>query len=144
MEIKFEEIVKELPVRARAILGVPEEILTDEIISSPIFALKASKYVNKKIQEYENIDSDLLEIAYIYYICYLLCGGMYARLPKEMSNTSTKTVLQSINWDEKALELLSICDETIDTAIGEIVDDLEIGNSFAVLTSSSEYPNTTI
>ena len=144
MEIKFEEIVKELPTRARAILGVPEEILTDEIISSPIFALKASKYINKKIQEYENIDSDLLEIAYIYYICYLLCGGMYARLPKEMSNTSTKTVLQSINWDEKALELLSICDETIDTAIGEIVDDLEIGNSFAVLTSSSEYPNTTI
>lgn len=144
MEIKFDKIVKELPVRARAILGVPEEILTDETISSPIFALKASKYVNKKIQEYENIDSDLLEIAYIYYICYLLCGGMYARLPKEMSNTSTKTVLQSINWDEKALELLSICDETIDTAIGEIVDDLEIGNSFAVLTSLSEYPNTTI
>lgn len=144
MEIKFDKTKVELPNRVRAILGVPEEILTDEIISSPIFALKASKYVNKKIQEYENIDSDLLEIAYIYYICYLLCGGMYARLPKEMSNTSTKTVLQSINWDEKALELLSICDETIDTAIGEIVDDLEIGNSFAVLTSLSEYPNTTI
>lgn len=144
MEIKFEEVNKELPTRARAILGVPEEILTDEIISSPIFALKASKYVNKKIQEYEEVDKDLLDIAYIYYVCYLLCTGMYARLPKQMENTSTKTILQTINWDERALELLNTCDETIDMAIAEIVDDLETGNSFAVLTSSSEYPNTTI
>lgn len=144
MEIKFEEVNKELPTRARAILGVPEEILTDEIISSPIFALKASKYVNKKIQEYEEVDKDLLDIAYIYYVCYLLCTGMYARLPKQMENTSTKTILQTINWDKRALELLNTCDETIDMAIAEIVDDLETGNSFAVLTSSSEYPNTTI
>lgn len=144
MEIKFEEVDKELPVRARAILGVPEEILTDEIISSPIFALKASKYINKKIQEYEEVDKDLLDIAYIYYVCYLLCTGMYARLPKQMENTSTKTILQTINWDERALDMLNTCDETIDMAIAEIVDDLETGNTFAVLTSSSEYPNTTI
>lgn len=144
MEIEFEEVKKELPVRVRAILGVPEEILTDEIISSPIFALKASKYINKKIQEYEEVDEDLLDIAYIYYVCYLLCTGMYARLPKQMENISTKTILQTINWDERALDMLNTCDETIDMAISEIVEDLETGNTFAVLTSSSEYPNTTI
>lgn len=144
MEIKFDKTKVELPNRARAILGVPEEILTDEIISSPIFDLKASKYINKKIKEYENIDNDLLEIAYIYYVCYLLCTGMYARLPKQMENTSTKTILQTINWDERALDMLSTCDETIDMAVSEIVEDLETGNTFAVLTSSSEYPNTTI
>lgn len=144
MEINFEEVKKELPVRVRAILGVPEEILTDEIISSPIFALKASKYINKKIQEYEEVDEDLLDIAYIYYVCYLLCTGMYARLPKQMENISTKTILQTINWDERALDMLNTCDETIDMAISEIVEDLETGNTFAVLTSSSEYPNTTI
>lgn len=144
MEIEFEEVKKELPVRVRAILGVPEEILTDEIISSPIFALKASKYINKKIQEYEEVDEDLLDIAYIYYVCYLLCTGMYARLPKQMENISTKTILQTIKWDERALDMLNTCDETIDMAISEIVEDLETGNTFAVLTSSSEYPNTTI
>lgn len=145
MKVDFENTIEDLPNRVRAIIGVPEEILTNAIISSPIFAMKANKYINNKILEYEDtIDKDILAIAYIYYICYLLCIGMDARLPKQMENISTKTILQSISWDEKALEFLNTCNDTIDMALEEIVDDLEIGNTFAVLTSESEYPNTTI
>ena len=153
-EIKFEENNEELSNRVRAILGVPEEILTDDIISSPVFKLRATKYINKKINSYitdvteeiseEDIDKDLLEIAYIYYICYLLCTGMDARLPKQMENTSTKTILQTISWDEKALEMLQTCDDTLDSVMEDVIGETDLGFTLAVLTDESEYPNTTI
>lgn len=147
MNIGFESLVKDLGIQVRAILGVPEEFLSDDIISSPVFKTKADKYINKKISELEedvDIDIDLLKIAYVYYICYLLCSGMYARLPKQMENLSTKTILLSIDWDSKALEMLDKCNETIDEALEDIGEEIEAGNSFAVLTDASEYPNTTI
>lgn len=136
--------IDDLPVRVRAIMGVPDLILLDDVISSPDFLLRANKYINKIIKEYEDLDGSLLEIAAIYYICYLICPGMYARLPKQMENTSTKTILQSINWDTMAIEMLGKCNEILDDAISEVNDDVDYSVSFAVLTSSSEYPNDTI
>lgn len=150
MTRSFEEIfsIKELGVRVRAIIGVPEEILDDGVINSPTFKIKASKYINKKISDYTDeqlsTDIELLDIAYLYYICYLLCTGMYARLPKQMENVSTKTILQTIDWDSKALELLNQCDGIIDEIMAEIDDNFQYGNTFAVLTNSSGYPNTNI
>lgn len=136
--------IDDLPVRVRAIMGVPDLILLDDVISSPDFLIRANKYINKIIKEYEDLDTSLLEIAAIYYICYLICPGMYARLPKQMENTSTKTILQSINWDTMAIEMLGKCNEILDDAISEVNDDIDYSVSFAVLTSSSEYPNDTI
>ena len=69
---------------------------------------------------------------------------MYARLPKQMENTSTKTVLQNIDWDKLALDLLGKCNEIIDDAIFTIGEEIDNSVSFAVLTNSSEYPNTNI
>jgi len=139
---------KELGIRIRAIMGVPEEILDDEVINSPTFKVKANKYINKKITDYteEQLSSsyELLDIAYLYYICYLLCTGMYARLPKQMENVSTKTILQTIDWDSKALEMLDTCNAIMDDIISEIDDGFQYGNTFAVLTDSSDYPNTNI
>ena len=135
--------VEDLGLRVRAILGVPEDFLTNETISSPTFLIKANKYINKNISEYEELDESLVTIAYIYYVCYLLCTGMYARLPKQMENVNTKTVLQSIDLDSKALEMLEQCNETLEEAI-EDVSDIDYGVSFAVLTDESEYPNTSI
>ena len=136
--------IDDLPVRVRAIMGVPDLILLDDVISSPDFLIRANKYINKIIKDYEDLDGSLLEIAAIYYICYLICPGMYARLPKQMENTSTKTILQSINWDTMAIEMLGKCNEILDDAISEVNDDIDYSVSFAVLTSSSEYPNDTI
>jgi hypothetical protein len=139
---------RELGARIRAIMGIPEEILDDSIINSPTFKIKASKYINKKIADYTeqelSSNMELLNIAYLYYICYLLCTGMYARLPKQMENVSTKTILQTIDWDSMALEMLNKCDEIMDEIISEIDDDFQYGNTFAVLTDSSDYPNTNI
>ena len=139
---------KELGTRIRAIIGVPEEILDDDIINSPTFKIKASNYINKKINEFtdEQLSTqlELLDIAYLYYICYLLCTGMYARLPKQMENVSTKTILQTIDWDSKALEMLNKCDEIMDEILSELDDNFQYGNTFAVLTDASEYPNTNI
>ena len=145
MTRKFEDIfsTKELGTRIRAIIGVPEEILDNVVINSPTFKIKASNYINKKINEYtdEQLSSslELLDIAYLYYICYLLC-----RLPKQMENVSTKTILQTIDWDSKALEMLNKCDEIMDEILSELDDDFQYGNTFAVLTNASEYPNTNI
>lgn len=146
MNIEFERQVKDLGTRVRAILGVPEEYLSDDVVSSPTFTIKASKYVNKKISEIENdnIDESLLNISYIYYVCYLLCPGMYARLPKQMENVNTKTILLSIDWNTRALEMLDKCNETISEALEDIGEEVEFGNTFAVLTNESEYPNTLI
>ena len=145
MTVDFtENKIDDLPTRVRAIMGVPDLILLDDVISSPDFLLRANKYINKIIKEYEDLDTSLLEIAAIYYICYLICPGMYARLPKQMENTSTKTILQSINWDAMAIEMLGKCNEILDDAISEVNDDIDYSVSFAVLTSSSEYPNDTI
>lgn len=150
MTIKFEDIfsTKELGTRVRAILGVPEEILDNDVISSPTFKIKADNYINKKISDYteEQLSGqlELLNIAYLYYICYLLCTGMYARLPKQMENVSTKTILQNIDWDSKALEMLNKCDEIIDDILSEIDDSFQYGNTYAVLTEASDYPNTNI
>ena len=139
-----EKAIENIGVRVRAILGVPELILMDEVITSPDFLKKAEKYINKNIKDYEGLDEILIEIAFIYYICYLLCPGMYSRLPKQMENISTKTILQSTNWNNMALEMLSKCNETLEEAILEVSDEIDYSVSFATLTDSSEYPNTLI
>lgn len=150
MIIDFEKKIEQgdLGIRIRAIIGVPQEILEDDVISSPTFKIRASKYINKQISEYEEDDLkenlELLNVAYLYYICYLLCTGMYARLPKQMENKSTKTIMQSIDWDSKALDMLNKCNDILDEIISEIDDEFEYGNTFAALTDESEYPNENI
>lgn len=146
MRIEFysddETQIEELPKRVRAILGVPEELLEDDVILSKDFLIQADSYVNKQIQEYEGLNKSLIEIAYIYYVCYLLCLGMYSRLPKQMENLSTKTVLQTIDWDSKALECLDKSNEIILDTISEIEDE-NIYNTSATLSNETTYPNTT-
>lgn len=136
--------IEDLEDRVRAIMGVPELILIDDVISSPVFLARAEKYINRQIKEYEELDENLVQIATLYYICYLLCPGMYARLPKQMENVSTKTVLQNIDWDKMALDMLAKCNEVLEEALLEIDEDVDYSVSFAVLTNSSEYPNETI
>ena len=144
MNIDFnKQKIDDLPIRVRAILGIPEVYLPDEVINSPIFRDKASNYINKKIVDYEDLDVALLNIAYVYYVSYLVCPGMYARLPKQMENVNTKTVLQNIDWDKKALEMLDMCNGTIEEAIEDITE-IEYGITMAVLSDASEYPNTNI
>lgn len=149
MTIDFEKTPEELGNQVRAILGVPQEFLTDEVISSPVFLKQAETYINKKISEYTieqgSTPEELLKIGYIYYVCYLLCLGMYARLPKQMDNVNTKTILLSIDWNQMALDMLDRCDEIVDNALEDFQDeDINYGNTYAVLTDASEYPNTTI
>lgn len=149
MAINFEKTPEELGNQVRAILGVPQEFLTDEVISSPVFLKQAETYINKKISEYTikqgSTPEELLKIGYIYYVCYLLCLGMYARLPKQMDNVNTKTILLSIDWNQMALDMLDRCDEIVDNALEDFQDeDINYGNTYAVLTDASEYPNTTI
>lgn len=135
--------------RVRAILGVPETFLTNEVISSPEFYEKTKKYINKNIKDYledlpEKYDTGLLDIASMYYIAYLLCVGMDARLPKQMENLSTKTIMQAINWDEKALELLDRCQEALDDFLEEYDIEEDFYTSIIDLSDESEYPESNI
>lgn len=144
IDLDKENSIQELPSKVRAVMGVPELILTDEIIISPIFKSRAEKYINSKISEYEDLDINLLQIAAVYYISYLLCPGMYARLPKQMENLSTKTILQSIDWNQLAEDLLNKCNDLIDEAIAELEDDVTYSATYAVLSDEATYPNENI
>lgn len=142
------EKISEISKRVRAIIGVPENFLENEVIVSPVFITKTESYINKYIKDLlELIDEnnlELLNIASIYYISYLLCIGMDARLPKQMENISTKTVLQSINWDEKALELLDRANEIMYDFIEEYNEDENYYSSFAELSTEQNYPEENI
>lgn len=147
MNLKFidekgNSTIKELAQRVRVIIGVPIEFLDDNTILSSTFLLEAQNYINKNIKEYEELDETKINISYIYYMCYLICSGMYARLPKQMKNTSTETTLQTINWDEKALEYLDKANSSLYEAI-EDVDDTDLyGTTIATLSNETTYPNT--
>ena len=133
--------------RVISILGVPEQLLSEEVVSSPIFIKQTENYINKAIKNYLDLideeNTGLLEVSSMYYLSYLLCIGMDARLPKQMENLSTKTVLNSINWDEKALELLAKAEEALDDFLEEFEDENGY-NTFAELSDEMEYPETNI
>lgn len=139
--------VSDLPTRSRAILGVPMEFIDDDVILSPTYLIQSASFINARLAEYEDYKEDFnnyyIQISYIYYVCYLLCSGMYARLPHQMENVNTKTVLQTIDWDKKALEYLDKANEMLDQAIEELLGEDSIGNSFATLSDETSYPNTT-
>ena len=145
-----ESYVKELPIRVRAIMGVPAELLEDNVILSPTFLIQAGSFINSRLAEYETDYEEQLsnynyyfEISYIYYVCYLLCAGMYSRLPKQMENVSTKTVLQTTDWDKMALDFLDKANEMLDKAIEELTGEEEsLGTTMAILSEESTYPNT--
>lgn len=144
-ELNLDE--EEVAKRVRAIIGIPDEILTSDIISSPIFITQTEKFITKGIQEHleeiEEDDIDVLDICAMYYVSYLLCVGMDARLPRQMENLSTKTILNNINWDEKALELLDKAQEILDDFLEEF-DDSDYYSTIADLSDETEYPETNI
>ena len=143
--------VDSLDERVRAIIGVPKEFLDNDVISSVPFLIQAASFLNSRVAEYEADYGEILKnyepyfrISYIYYICYLLCSGMYSRLPKQMENVSTKTILQSTDWDSLALQYLDKANEMVDKAIEEMTgEEQSLGTTFAVLSDESTYPNTT-
>ena len=143
LELNRSDIAK----RVRSIIGIPTELLTDEIISSPIFITQTENFINKAIkdhlEEIDENDTDLLDICAMYYISYLLCVGMDARLPRQMENLSTKTILNNINWDEKALELLDTAQEILDDFLEEF-DDSDYYSTIADISDEMEYPETNI
>ena len=137
----------ELSKRVRAVMGVPEGLLDTDTIVSPVFIKKTERYINKQIEKYINVieDFSIFNIAAVYYIAYLLCPGMDARLPKQMENLSTKTILSTISWDQKALEFLDSANDAILSILEEFEeDDINYYLSFAELTDESSYPESNI
>ena len=142
-EIGLEEA--EVSKRVRSIIGVPDGFLEDDVISSSVFIKQTENFINKNIKDYYGLieDTTLLDICSMYYISYLLCVGMEARLPHQMENLSTKTILQTINWDEKSLELLDKAKEILDDFLEEFEDDDYYGTIIDI-SDEMEYPETNI
>lgn len=142
-EIELEEA--EVSKRVRSIIGVPDGFLEDDVISSSVFIKQTENFINKNIKDYYGLieDTTLLDICSMYYISYLLCVGMEARLPHQMENLSTKTILQTINWDEKALELLDKAKEILDDFLEEFEDDDYYGTIIDI-SDEMEYPEINI
>lgn len=142
-----ENDLQEIAKRVRAVLGVPEAFLETDVVTSPVFLNKANRYIYKYIKDYLDIidlDNVLLQVAYIYHIAYQVCLGMDARLPKQMENISTKTIFQTISWDDKALELLNRCNEALENVLEEYDIEQNLYGTFAELSNEMDYPNTSI
>ena len=68
-------------------MGVPAELLEDNVILSPTFLIQAGSFINSRLVEYETDYEEQLsnynyyfEISYIYYVCiqdYLNKWKMY-------------------------------------------------------------------
>lgn len=141
--IELEEA--EVSKRVRSIIGIPEGFLEDDVISSPVFLKQTENYINKHIEDYYDLieDTTMLDICSMYYISYLLCVGMEARLPHQMENLSTKTILQTINWDEKALQFLDKANEILDDFLEEFEDE-NYSATIIDISDEMEYPERNI
>lgn len=142
---KFSLSDEDICSRVKAIMGVPDVFLEDEVITSPAYKEKAEIYLNKQLKQISEIEVDddtqsLIDMAGSYYICYLLCVSMPLRLPNRMENISTKTLLQQIDWYKFAEEMLGRADEIIDDILEENGIEL-LGNTFIALSDETTYPN---
>lgn len=135
----------ELVQRVKTIIGIPEEMLKDTDIISPQYIGRAEKYIGSKIkditEELKDYEKEDLKIAFAYYVAYLMSPSMPMRLPQRMENISTKTLLQTIDWEEFGQKMLSICDEVLDGILEEHGIEKALGNTFVDLSDAVPYPN---
>ena len=62
-----------------------------------------------------------------------------------MENLSTKTILQNISWDAKALEMLEKAQESISDFLSEYdIDEIDYSMTFAGLSDEMEYPEASV
>lgn len=149
-EITLDE--KALSSRVKSLIGIPDAFLSDSVITSPDFKLKAQKYINKQlVQIADNYNEsitdelqDLVNMSGVYYIAYLLCVTMPVRLPVRMENISTKTLLQTIDWGKFADEMLGRCDDILTGVLEDEGIEMISGSTIIALSDEMSYPNTLI
>lgn len=132
--------------RVKIVMGVPSEFLDSDSVISPEIKKKAEKYIGKRLEgikeeikeEYDKVN---VEIAYVYYIAYLISPTMPIRLPQRMENISTKTLLQTIDWDAFGNEMLKRCDDTLDNLLEEFGAEATYGTTLVGLSDTAPYPN---
>ena len=139
-EMDEEEII----TRVQTVFGIPKVMFDGEDIVSPVFVSKAKKYVEKRLNEIEEIeeaDQEMVKIAFIYYLCYLIAPNMYTRLPQKMENISTKTTMFNIDWYKFAEEMLKNCEDIIEDLLEEYGIELVYGTTAVDLSDEAPYPN---
>lgn len=139
-EMDEEEII----TRVQTVFGIPKVMFDGEDIVSPVFVSKAKKYVEKRLNEIEEIeeaDQEMVKIAFIYYLCYLIAPTMYTRLPQKMENISTKTTMFNIDWYKFAEEMLKNCEDILEDLLEEYGIELVYGTTAVDLSDEAPYPN---
>lgn len=135
----------ELVERVTAVIGIPKELLNPENVVSPEYKIKAKNYIKRRlaniIDDIQSFEKETIRMAYIYYIVYLISPTMPVRLPQRMENISTKTLLQTIDWNSFADEMLNRCDELLNELLEDHGEEITLGNTFVELSDSVPYPN---
>lgn len=140
IEMEYEEII----TRTQTVFGIPKVMFDSNDIVSPVFVSKAKKYVEKRLNEIEEIeeaDQEMVKIAFIYYLCYLIAPTMYTRLPQKMENISTKTTMFNIDWYKFAEEMLKNCEDILEDLLEEYGIELVYGTTAVDLSDEAPYPN---
>lgn len=100
--------------QVRSLLGVEEDDLPDEVISSSLNVGVAEAVVIRRVPNYATItdQADLLflKMAVIHYIAYTLAPGMAARMKQSIQTLDVKWSNQKIDWEARAAELLQQSD----------------------------------
>lgn len=136
---------EEIYERVQSVLGVPKILLDSKDVISPEYKLKAENYIKKNLksiyEQLEEKDRAFVEIAYIYYLTYLISKTMPIRLPKTMKNISTETTLQTIDWNQFGEEMLTNCDELLAQLQEDYGVETTIGYTMVDLSDVASYPN---
>lgn len=136
---------EEIYGRVQSVLGIPSVLLDSKDVVSPEYKLKAENYIKKSLfniyEQIDDKDKSFVEIAYIYYLTYLISKTMPIRLPKTMKNVSTETTLQTIDWKQFGEEMLANCDEMLSQLLEDYGEEVTIGYTMVDLSDQSTYPN---
>ena len=145
LKIKIIDNEEEIYERVQSVLGIPSVLLDSKDVVSPEYKLKAENYIKKSLfniyEQIDDKDKSFVEIAYIYYLTYLISKTMPIRLPKTMKNISTETTLQTIDWKQFGEEMLANCDEMLSQLLEDYGEEVTIGYTMVDLSDQSTYPN---
>lgn len=106
--------------RVRALLGVDNAYLPDNVINSPDFLALSEMEIIKIVPNYEELEGEdklYFESAIIYDLGARLCPSMKNRLPKKSSGVHFQSEL-STDWDKMRAMLLFERDRFISSISG--------------------------
>jgi len=124
-------------------MGVRDGELIDSDINDKFVLDISEAYIVKRVPNYSKITDPIqqlyLENATVCYICYMLGPSMDRRLNDKVSTLDLSWQKQKVDWEEKALEFLAECDNSL-AQITEVEVAMEVAQQLVKVSSNNRLP----